>query len=71
VLDDFITGPPMPIAPGEAVQKDTVMMLPGTITRIIARFDRAGSYVWHCHIVEHEDNEMMRPLVIMPSTTGP
>lgn len=66
VLDDFVTGPPMPIAVAEQVPKDTVMMMPGTITRLIARFDRAGSYVWHCHIVEHEDNEMMRPLEIVP-----
>ena len=25
------------------------------------RFDNRGQFVWHCHIVEHEDNEMMRP----------
>jgi len=34
------------------------------VTRIIARFDRAGLYVWHCHILEHEDNEMMRPYLV-------
>ncbi len=66
VLDDFVTGPAMPPAPGESGPKDTVMMLPGTITRIVSRFDRAGTYVWHCHIIEHEDNDMMRPLVIVP-----
>ncbi len=41
--------------------KDTVIAYPGEITRVISRFDYAGLYVWHCHIVEHEDNEMMRP----------
>jgi bilirubin oxidase len=41
--------------------KDTVIAYPGEITRIKAKFDYAGLYVWHCHIVEHEDNEMMRP----------
>ncbi len=41
--------------------KDTVIAYPGEITRVQARFDIAGLYVWHCHIVEHEDNEMMRP----------
>jgi bilirubin oxidase len=41
--------------------KDTVIALPGEITRIKARFDIAGRYVWHCHIIDHEDNEMMRP----------
>jgi spore coat protein A, manganese oxidase len=41
--------------------KDTVIAYPGEITRVKATFDLAGLYVWHCHIVEHEDNEMMRP----------
>jgi len=41
--------------------KDTVIAYPGEITRVKAKFDLAGLYVWHCHIVEHEDNEMMRP----------
>jgi spore coat protein A, manganese oxidase len=41
--------------------KDTVIAYPGEITRVKARFDRAGLFVWHCHILEHEDNEMMRP----------
>ena len=41
--------------------KDTVTAYPGEITRVRALFDRAGLYVWHCHLVEHEDNEMMRP----------
>lgn len=41
--------------------KDTVIAYPDEITRIKARFDIAGLYVWHCHILEHEDNEMMRP----------
>jgi len=66
VLDDFVTGPPLPRLLGDIGPKDTVLMYPGTITRIIARFDRAGSYVWHCHIIEHEDNDMMRPLEIVP-----
>jgi FtsP/CotA-like multicopper oxidase with cupredoxin domain len=47
--------------PWETGFKDTVISYPGEITRIRARFDIAGLYVWHCHIVEHEDNEMMRP----------
>jgi FtsP/CotA-like multicopper oxidase with cupredoxin domain len=47
--------------PWETGFKDTVIAYPGEITRVKARFDKAGLYVWHCHIVEHEDNEMMRP----------
>ncbi|GAB3418893.1 multicopper oxidase family protein [Flindersiella endophytica] len=45
----------------ETGTKDTVVALPGETTRIKARFDLAGRYVWHCHIIDHEDNEMMRP----------
>jgi spore coat protein A len=44
--------------------KDTVIAYPGEITRVKARFDIAGLFVWHCHILEHEDNEMMRPLCV-------
>lgn len=44
--------------------KDTALMYPGMVTRIRAKFDRVGTYVWHCHIVEHEDNEMMRPYTV-------
>jgi spore coat protein A, manganese oxidase len=46
--------------------KDTVIAYPGAITRVKARFDLPGLYVWHCHIVEHEDNEMMRPYRVGP-----
>jgi bilirubin oxidase len=46
--------------------KDTVIAYPGEITRIKAQYDVGGFYVWHCHIVEHEDNEMMRPFHIGP-----
>src|SRR4029453_14861275 len=45
----------------ETGPKDTVISFPGEIVRVKAQFDRPGQYVWHCHIVEHEDNEMMRP----------
>jgi bilirubin oxidase len=45
--------------------KDTVIAYPGEITRVKATFDRAGLYVWHCHILSHEDNEMMRPYRIV------
>lgn len=48
----------------EAGFKDTVIAYPGEITRVKALFDLHGLYVWHCHIVEHEDNEMMRPYFI-------
>jgi spore coat protein A len=44
--------------------KDTAQMFPGEVTRIKALFDRPGEYVWHCHILSHEDHEMMRRYVI-------
>jgi bilirubin oxidase len=44
--------------------KDVVIAYPGEITRVKAFFDLPGLYVWHCHIVEHEDNEMMRPYFV-------
>jgi FtsP/CotA-like multicopper oxidase with cupredoxin domain len=47
-------------------RKDTVIAYPGEITRVKATYDRAGLFVWHCHIVEHEDHEMMRPYRIGP-----
>jgi spore coat protein A len=50
--------------PWETGFKDTVIAYPGEITTVKAKFDIAGLYVWHCHIVEHEDNEMMRPYVV-------
>ncbi len=45
----------------EAGFKDTVIAYPGEATSVKAKFDNPGLFVWHCHIVEHEDNEMMRP----------
>jgi hypothetical protein len=66
VLVDPLTpiGIPTPANSNEAGFKDTVITYPGQITRIKAKFDKLGLYVWHCHIVEHEDNEMMRPFVV-------
>lgn len=69
------------VAPNErAVWKDTVMVPPaGTpfdsgvnvaypgYTKIRARFSRLGTYMWHCHILSHEENDMMRPFMVIPS----
>ena len=55
-----------PPRPWETGFKDTVTAFPGQITRIKAKFDLPGRFVWHCHIVEHEDNEMMRPYTVGP-----
>jgi spore coat protein A, manganese oxidase len=55
--------------PNEFGWKDTVRVDPATVTRIIAKFEGfAGRYVWHCHLLEHEDNEMMRPYEVVLET---
>jgi spore coat protein A, manganese oxidase len=48
----------------ETGRKDTVVCYPGEVTRVVAKFDRTGNYVWHCHLLHHEDHGMMRPMVI-------
>jgi spore coat protein A len=59
-------GPPEPPDPGEAGWKDTVRAHSRMVTRIIVPFEGfTGRYVWHCHILEHEDNEMMRPYEVI------
>jgi len=83
----YLQGPANPPLPQEAGWKDTVIMYPGQVTRIMVRwaptdlaantpatdawfpFDPNGGhgYVWHCHIIDHEDNEMMRPDAVIPN----
>jgi spore coat protein A len=68
----FATGPMEPTTPGERGFKDTVKANPGYFTIVRAKFDLSAgvtapqSYVHHCDIVEHEDNEMMRPFTVRP-----
>jgi FtsP/CotA-like multicopper oxidase with cupredoxin domain len=50
--------------------KDTVTAYPGQVTRVRAQFNTPGQFQWHCHIVEHEDNEMMRPFRVGPEQPG-
>jgi FtsP/CotA-like multicopper oxidase with cupredoxin domain len=58
------TGQPRPPEAWESGFKDTVISYPGEVARVKAKFDIAGMFVWHCHILEHEDNEMMRPFAV-------
>jgi len=64
------TGAARPPELWESGVKDTVTAYPGEVTRVKATFNTAGQYVWHCHIVEHEDNEMMRPYRVGPVQPG-
>jgi spore coat protein A len=70
------TGPAVQPGPGERpAWKDSVRADPGVVTRIIAKFDlpktavvlpgKRFRYVFHCHILEHEENEMMRPYDVL------
>ena len=65
-----LVGDPRPPEAWENGWKDTVIAYPGEVTRLRLRFTNAGQFVWHCHIVEHEDNEMMRPYRIGPEQSG-
>ncbi len=61
-----LVGFPRPPQPWETGLKDTVVVFPGEVARVKALYDIAGLFVWHCHILEHEDNEMMRPYFVGP-----
>lgn len=71
-IDDYFTGPAVPPPANERGWKDTVQANPDEVTAIIAKFDGwAGDYVWHCHILEHEDHDMARPLKVLPAGSDP
>jgi FtsP/CotA-like multicopper oxidase with cupredoxin domain len=70
----YLRGKPTPADANERGWKDTYRMNPGEVTRVLIRFapqDESPAfafdataepgYVWHCHILEHEENDMMRP----------
>lgn len=63
-LFDGTPSPNVSLQPWESGRKDMVIAYPGEITTVRAKFDIDGLYAWHCHILEHEDNEMMRPYVV-------
>jgi len=44
--------------------KDTIISYPDEITRVLLKFDIPGRFVWHCHLLEHEDSELMRPILV-------
>jgi len=81
----YLQGPVRPPDANEMGWKDTVMVPPGMVTRFIVRFapfdgsadhfafepySDTSPYVWHCHIIDHEDNEMMRPYAVTSSNAA-
>jgi spore coat protein A len=61
-----LVGNPRPPAANEAGWKDTAVVNPHDILTILARFEGyTGRYVFHCHMLEHEDNDMMRPFEVV------
>jgi FtsP/CotA-like multicopper oxidase with cupredoxin domain len=66
IMGHTTTGAALPQPDGyvENTPKDMVTALPGQVTKIKATFDKPGRYVWHCHILSHEDHEMMRVLEV-------
>ena len=68
VVNDEIVPQGNPVAPpaNEAGWKDTVRVLPNQMVRVIARFESfTGRFPYHCHILEHEDHEMMRQFQVV------
>ena len=61
---DIWIGDEIPLRPEEIGWQDTALIDPHTMMSVVATFDLPGEYVWHCHILSHEDNEMMRPFVV-------
>lgn len=71
VLSNIVlTGTATNFAPNDNGWKDTYVVQPGEMVRLKAKFDRAGEYVWHCHILSHEDHDMMRKLVVIPPSSA-
>jgi spore coat protein A, manganese oxidase len=66
-----LVGSPRPPAPNEAGWKDTAVVNPRDVLTLLVRFEGyAGRYVFHCHMLEHEDNDMMRPYEVVAVHTS-
>jgi len=63
------TGDPEPPRDFEKGWKDTVKAPSGMVTRVIMHWkEHTGNYIWHCHLLEHEDHDMMRPIKVIEDT---
>jgi len=63
--NDIWIGDPIPLSPEETGRQDTILVAPSEMVSIAVEFDLPGEYVWHCHILSHEDHEMMRPYEVV------
>ncbi|MBN2465688.1 multicopper oxidase domain-containing protein [candidate division WOR-3 bacterium] len=74
MLDQTIvyTGDPVPPEPQEMGRRDMANAWPGYVTTVVtSKFNRLGTFVYHCHILAHEENDMMRPYeVVLPNQEG-
>jgi spore coat protein A len=62
----------IPVAPNEQGYKDVFRVPGGQALRVMGRFDGAyGRFMYHCHLLEHEDMGMMRPFVVLPQEVMP
>ena len=80
-LNSYLSNLKTPLQPNEQCWKDTIIVNSGEVVTIRVRFaQQDGSsfpfdatagpgYVWHCHLLEHEDNEMMRPYKVTPKNS--
>lgn len=63
----LVPNPPLVVDDNEKGWKDTIRVNPGEMVSITATFDEyCGRYMYHCHVLEHEDMEMMRPFIVLP-----
>lgn len=61
-------GAPVPVAPEESGWKDTITVHANTIVTVVGQLaNQSGRVMYHCHILDHEDDGMMRPFVVMPA----
>jgi FtsP/CotA-like multicopper oxidase with cupredoxin domain len=65
------SGAVLPAAAWEVGEKDTIQCPPGYVTRVQTIFDLLGDYVWHCHILSHEEHDMMRPFTVTTTAVAP
>ena len=69
-LETYVTGPVQPVQPWEQGLKETIQCPQGYITRVAMTWGPyAQNYIYHCHILDHEEFEMMRSLSVIPEPT--